>query len=198
MTHNDKIHTLMVAINDNIVLPDVQKKVIASALVEGFIKILMVEDAEKKAAQPYAYFPVELAAAEGFCIWNSGGYNPVKQHGTAQVCVGLDGNHTRVIRSAAEENGRHLLTLVYQGCYVLSAEVWDVTASAVVRGYQVLGFTNGRDGSYLARCRKVFDGPAGISKLQIPEDARNRIHDILCLCGDMAISTNLKRMEWRL
>ena len=45
MTHNDKISALMAAINDNIVLGDEEKKVISSALVEGFIRILEVEDA---------------------------------------------------------------------------------------------------------------------------------------------------------
>lgn len=194
MTHQDKINTLMVAINNNIVLPECQKRVIASALVEGFIKIMVVEDAEKKAAQPYEYFPVELLAEEGFAMWNSGGFNTVKNRGEARLCAGIDGRHTKVLRTANEANGRHLLTLVYQGCYVLSAEARDLVSSSIVRGYQIQGFSNGKDGHYLARCRKVFNGPSDL--LEWPEEISQRLLGLVEICGNMAGSVNLRRMEW--
>lgn len=194
MTHQDKINALMVAINDNIVLPECQKKVIASALVEGYIKILTVEDAEKKAMQPYVYYPVELFPDEGFAMWNTGGFDAVKNRGEARICAGLDGRHTRVLRTAQEINGRHLLTVVYQGCYVIAAEAVDALASSIIRVYQIQGFVCNRDGTYLARCRKVTDGVGALREW--PGEAGQRLFELAGVCGNMAGSVNLKRMEW--
>ena len=125
MTHNDKIAALMAAINDNIILGDAEKSVVASALVEGFIRILEVEDAERKAQQPHCYFPVEFSPAEGFSLWNSGGFRGSEGKGTSLVSVGVDGKHTRILRTKVEVNGRHQLTTVYPGCYIAEGKTVD-------------------------------------------------------------------------
>ena len=185
VTHLDKIRTLMVAIGSNINLPKCQMETIESALAEGFIKILMVEDAEKRALHPFTYCPVELITDEGFAMWNTGGFDVIKNRGEARICAGIDGVHTKVIRVAHETNGKHLLTMVYPGCYVITAEAFDSISSAVVRIYQIHGFSNGRDGSFLARCLKVSN-----------ELKEQRLKELISLCGNMAGSANLKRMEW--
>lgn len=193
MTHQQKLDILSASVNDQIVLPDDQKKIIQSSLLEGFIKILMVEEAERKAMQPYKYFAVELFSDSGFAIWNSGGFNTERNKGDAIVCAGINGEHTRVLRAMAESNGRHLLTSAYQGCFILEAKTTDVLQTPVVTVYQVAGFT-GESGKYEARCQKVFN-TLGMEP-KVPEEVQQRLQQMVELCGGMACAPNLKRMDW--
>ena len=95
MTHQQKIDTLIAAIDDNIVFTDDPTKAIAAALVEGFLRILLVEDAEEKARIPYEYFPVELSIPEGFAIWNRGGFDSSRNIGSALLCAGIEDVYKR-------------------------------------------------------------------------------------------------------
>lgn len=193
MTHQQKIDTLIAAIDDNIVFPDDQKKAIAAALVEGFLRILLVEDAEEKARIPYEYFPVELSIPEGFAIWNRGGFDSSRNIGSALLCAGIDGQHTRIYRSIKEVNGRHLLTSIYQGCYIIQSKVLDYAGSPIITIYQVVGFAS-RNGTYQARCRKVYNNIGLVPK--IPESDMMRLQQMMGLSGNAACTPNLTKLEW--
>lgn len=193
MTHQEKINALMVAVNDNIVLPPAERKAVQQALVEGFIRILYAEEAEARARQPYTYIPVELSTDQGFLIWNSGGFDGMRNSGEAQLCIGLDGRHTRISRTMRERNGRHELAVIYQGCYVLQAQTADSLATPDITMYQVIGFCS-KDGGYQARCKKVYRNTGMESKLT--QEQMERYAQAIGLCGDVCCTANLYRMEW--
>ncbi len=193
MTHQEKINALMAAVNDSIVLPPIQRKVIQQALVEGFIRILYAEEAEARARQPYTYIPVELSADQGFLIWNSGGFDGLRNSGEAQLCIGLDGRHTRITRTMRERNGRHELAVIYQGSYVIRAKVTDSLATPIITMYQVIGFCS-RDGAYQARCQRVYSNTGMDPKLTAEQ--MDRYAQAIGLCGDVSCTANLYRMEW--
>ena len=195
MTHQEKIEALMAAVNDNIVLPEIQKKVLQSALVEGFIRILYAEEAEARAKQPYTYFPVELGADQGFLIWNSGGFDSLGNSGEARLCAGMDGRHTRIVRTMKERNGRHELAVVYQGCFIAEASLVDSLASPDIALYQVLNFCS-RGNGYEARCRKVWANH-GRMEPKLTDEVLERFNKVIGLCGDVACTPNLYRMEWQ-
>lgn len=191
MTHNDKISALMAAINDNIVLPDDEKKVISSALVEGFIRILEVEEAEKKAQQPHTYFPVEFFPGEGFCFWCSGGWSASSGKGESLISVGIGGSHTRILRARQEVNGRHQLVTVYPGCYIGHGKVTGTLDNPCIQIYQIIGFSRSENG-YQAKCRKVLQT---ISDLD-PE-MQQRFGILLNTCRSVAMSQNARSIVWR-
>ena len=191
MTHNDKIAALMAAINDNIILGDAEKSVVASALVEGFIRILEVEDAERKAQQPHCYFPVEFSPAEGFSLWNSGGFRGSEGKGTSLVSVGVDGKHTRILRTKVEVNGRHQLTTVYPGCYIAEGKTVDPLSSPVITIYQILGFSRSETG-FQARCSRIL---RTVDNLE--EDKRERFGLLISVCRELCITQNAKEILWR-
>ena len=194
MTHQEKIEALMAAVNDNIVLPECQKKTIKAALVEGFIRILYAEEAEARAKQPYTYFPVELGADKGFMIWNSGGFDPQGNSGEARLCVGLDGRHTKVVRTVKERNGRHELAIIYQDCFIADASVSDSLATPDIVLYQAMNFCS-RGNGYEVRCRKVWANHDR-TESKLKEDVLERFNKVIGLCGDIACTPNLYRMEW--
>ena len=191
MTHNDKISALMAAINDNIVLGEEEKKVISSALVEGFIRILEVEDAEKRAQQPHAYFPVEFRAGDGFCFWCAGGWSTVSGKGESWISVGIDGNHTRILKTMSEVNGRHQLTAVYPGCYIGHARTADPIASPVIDIYQIVGFVRGERG-YQAKCRRVLQ-----TVNDLDPDRQQLFGLLISVCRNVAMSQRMREIIWR-
>lgn len=191
MTHNDKIAALMAAINDNITLGEQEKKVVASALVEGFIRILEVEDAEQRAQQPHTYFPAEFLPGDGFCFWNSGGFRGTTGKGEALISVGLNGEHTRVLRTKSELNGRHQLTAVYPGCYIGHCQTADPLSSPAVTIYQITGFVR-RDDRFLAKCRRVLQT---VSDLEA--DKQERFGLLLSVCREVAMEQNARSISWK-
>lgn len=193
MSHQEKLEALMAAVDDNIVFPPAERGAVQQALLEGFIRILYAEEAEARARQPYAYFPVELSMDQGFALWNRGGFDGVRGRGEALLCVGLDGRRTRVIRTIRERNGRHELALVYQGCYLLQAQVAHMIASPDIVMYQVIGFCS-KDGSYQARCQKVYSSLWTQQKLTAEQ--LERYGQAIELCGGVACTPNLYQVEW--
>lgn len=53
--------------------------------------------------------------------WAFGGYDREKQWGRFQIAVSPEGEPLKEVRRLREENGRHVLSLVYPGCYILQA-----------------------------------------------------------------------------
>lgn len=68
-------------------------------------------------------FKVEriLSGCEDYGYWASGGYDTEKQSGRFQIAVSPNGETLREARRLRELNGRHVLSLVYRGCYILQA-----------------------------------------------------------------------------
>lgn len=54
--------------------------------------------------------------------WAYGGYNPDKDKGQFRIAVSPCGEPLKEVRRLREPNGRHVLSLVYPGCYILQAE----------------------------------------------------------------------------
>lgn len=58
---------------------------------------------------------------EEYGYWVSGGYDTEKQCGRFQIAVSPGGEPLREVRRMRELNGRHVLSRVYRGCYILLA-----------------------------------------------------------------------------
>ena len=195
MTHQKKINILRASVNDNIVLPEDQRRALEAGLVEGFIKILEAEDAEKRAEQPYKYFSAELRPFEGFGIWNEGGFDTQKNKGHALLCIGINGEHTRILQKANTVNGHHLLTAAYPGCYVMAAATRDILQTPAVIVYQIVGFTGNAE-KCEAKCLKVHNTQGMQSRL--PEEILPQIENMMQLCREMACAPNLRGMDWKI
>lgn len=67
-------------------------------------------------------FKVErLLEGHNYGYWASGGYDPEKKRGQFWIAVGQKGEPLKEIQRMREMNGRHVLNLVYPGCYILQA-----------------------------------------------------------------------------
>ncbi len=53
--------------------------------------------------------------------WAFGGYDPKKDRGYFQIAVSPKGEPLKEYQHMREKNGRHVLNLVYPGCYILKA-----------------------------------------------------------------------------
>ena len=195
MTHQKKLDILMASVKDNIVLPDDEQRALAAGIVEGFIKILEAEDAERKAEQPFKLFPAELKPFEGFGIWIGGGFDPQKNKGNALLCLGINGEHTRVLQKANEPNGRHLLNAVYPGCYVITAKTNDILQTPDIAVYQIVGFCGNAERCE-AKCQKVYG--SYVIQPRIPPELLAQIERMMQVCGEMAGTPNLREINWKL
>lgn len=63
-----------------------------------------------------------LKECEDYGYWASGGYNMEKQCGRFQIAISPNGEPLREARRLRELNGRHVLSLVYRGCYILQVQ----------------------------------------------------------------------------
>ncbi len=70
-----------------------------------------------------ARFKIEqiLKGHGDYGYWASGGYDREKQWGRFQIAVSPEGEPLKEVRRLREENGRHVLSLVCPGCYILQA-----------------------------------------------------------------------------
>jgi hypothetical protein len=53
--------------------------------------------------------------------WASGGYDPERKCGQFWIAVSPHGRPLKEINRMREQNGRHVLHVVYRGCYILLA-----------------------------------------------------------------------------
>ena len=58
---------------------------------------------------------------EGSGMWSYGGFDTGKQRGQFLLPVSPEGETLREVARLREENGRHTLSIVYPGCYVVHA-----------------------------------------------------------------------------
>ena len=62
-----------------------------------------------------------LKGHKDYGYWASGGYDTDKRSGCFQIAVSPEGEPLKEVRRLREPNGRHVLSLVYPGCYILQA-----------------------------------------------------------------------------
>lgn len=53
--------------------------------------------------------------------WTSGGYDPERQYGQFRIAVSPYGRPLKEVERMREQNGKHVLHVVYPGCYILQA-----------------------------------------------------------------------------
>lgn len=70
-----------------------------------------------------ARFKIEqiLKGHGDYGFWAFGGYDREKQSGRFQIAVSPDGEPLKEVRRLREENGRHVLSLIAPGCYIIQA-----------------------------------------------------------------------------
>ena len=158
MNQEEKIEILLSSIQASIVIPDGQEQALRMALIDGLLKLAQLDAGLKKAVSPYRYYPVELLR-EGYAIWNCGGFWPDKNKGSAIMAAGYDGSLLKVVRTNKEKNGKHVLCLVYQGCFLAEAKSYQ-DGSVFVDLYQIVGFSSKAGGTFEAKCKCLYNsGP---------------------------------------
>lgn len=169
MTQEERIEILLSSIRANVNLTEGQMELVHKSLIEGQLKIVQIEGLSTRARSTLRYFPVELVR-EGFAFWCSGGYS--RQVGTAVVAAGHALQPLKVARVMKEKNGRHILCILYQGCFLAEAKVTE-QQKEYVNIYQVVGFA-GRENACEAKCQRIYTitPAADDSCLQPGEEAR--------------------------
>lgn len=189
MNYNQKVKIIAAAITaETAVIAD---KNLEKGILDGLIKLEMIEKEEKKALDPLIPFHVERIQ-EGYGIWNSGGYDEQRRLGKSIVAAGPDGERLRQVRYKKEVNGDHSLAVIYPGCYIAQSVAFDYYESNDTTVYRVerIGV---RDGWCLADCRKVLRINPRMSRLT--EEEEKRLERLLKVSNQIAIAPNLARLK---
>lgn len=142
MKYKEKIDVLMNCVKEAVALDKEQEKAAYAALVDGFMRIVQAECLQQRAddllhpakcprcgtrlyqgetcACRRPQFDVELIE-EGYGFWAYGGWNGQKKHGQFRIAVSPDGEPLKEVARMQETNGRHVLNVVYPGCYIVQS-----------------------------------------------------------------------------
>lgn len=184
MDNQKRVEILMAAISDSLVLQAEERQAVEFALYEGISHIIKLEHEEKIALDPVKLFEVEKVL-EGFGFWNRGGFDRQINRGQALVAAGRDGNKLKIIRAMKERNGRHLLGVLYPGCYIAEAFSVDQIGMPTVSVYQVERFVL-FEGKSMAEGRRIYRSQPHLCK--IPKE--EFLYNLIGITGDLAIAAN--------
>lgn len=140
MKYKEKVDVLLSCVKGVIQLDAEQEQAAYAALVDGFLRIVQAETLQQKAemllhsvkcsrcgarllpgeicACQKPQFDVELID-EGYGFWAHGGWNGQKKCGQFRIAVSPDGEPLKEVARMQEVNGRHVLNVVYPGCYII-------------------------------------------------------------------------------
>jgi len=172
MNYKEKVDVLMKSIREVVQCTEQQEGEIQKALVDGFLRIVQAEVLEEKISMilhparcpecgeklppdgvcdcKRTHYPV-VPIQEGYGFWANGGYDRSRRRGAFQIAVSPDGEPLKEAGRMQEVNGRHVLSIVYPGCYILCA-ICPQPPEVYVRAYRVLSI-NRR--TALASCELV-------------------------------------------